>query len=53
VMIEPPRQIMIGRVFEIDDDIDVAVEKAVFEELISAVSQTRVHKFGVWIELAF
>ena len=53
VMVEPPRQIRMRRVFEIDDNIDVAVEKSVFEELISAMSQTRIHEVGVRIELAF
>ena len=52
VMIEPPCQIRMGRILEIDDNIDVAVEKSVFEELVGAMRQPRIHEFCVRIELA-
>jgi hypothetical protein len=52
VMVEPPRQIRMRRIFEIDDDIDVTVEKPVFEELISAMGETRIHEARALVELA-
>jgi hypothetical protein len=39
-------------VLKIDDDIDVAVEKPVFEELISAMGETRIHEARALVELA-
>jgi hypothetical protein len=49
-MIEPPGQIGMRRVFEVDDDICVAVKQAVLKELIGAMSEAGVKKFGIRIE---
>ena len=51
-MVEPPRQIRMRRILEIDDNIDVAVEKSVLEELISAMGEPRIHEVCARIELA-
>jgi hypothetical protein len=40
-------------ILEVDDDIDVAVEKPVFEELISAMGEPRIREACALIELAF
>jgi hypothetical protein len=40
------------RVLKINDDVHVAVEKAVVEELISAMGETRVHVVRLPVELA-
>ena len=52
MVIKPPRQVRMSRVFEIDDDVRVAVKQAVFEELIGAMCQTRVQKFGIRVKPA-
>jgi hypothetical protein len=52
VMIEPPGQVWMGSILKVDDDVEIAVEETVFEELISAMCQTRIHKSRIRIELA-
>jgi hypothetical protein len=51
MMIEPPGEIEVGRVLEIDDGVDIAIEEPVFEKLVSAVSEARVGKLSLGIEL--
>ena len=50
-MIEPPREIGMRCVFEIDDGVDIAVEKPVFEELVGPVSEACVKELSGGIEL--
>jgi hypothetical protein len=49
VVVEPPGQVRVRRVFEIDNCVYVAVEKAVLKELGSFVSQAG--KFEAWITI--
>jgi hypothetical protein len=53
VVVEPPGQIWVRRVLEIDDCVDVAIEKAVFKELGSPVSQAGKFKVRITIERSF
>ena len=47
MMIEPPGQARIGRVLEIDDRVDVAIEQAVLKKLRRFVSQAGEFEIGV------
>ena len=47
VVIEPPGQPRVGRILEIDDRVDVAVEEAVFKQLGSFVGQSGEFKLRV------
>ena len=50
-MIEPPGEIGVSRIFEIDNGVDIAVEKPVFEKLVGPVSEACVEELSVGIEL--
>ncbi len=51
-MVEPPSEIGMGGVLEIDNDVGIAVKKAVVKKLIGTVRQAGVEKIGGWIALA-
>jgi hypothetical protein len=53
MMIEPPGQIRVRCVLEVDDRINIAVKKAVFKQLIGPMRQTRVVKFRLRIKALF
>src|SRR5258708_1210458 len=53
MMIKPPSQARVGRVLEIDDGVDVAIEIRVFEELRGLVGQPGEREFGVGSEFRF
>src|SRR5450432_1306355 len=44
MMIEPPRQVLVRRILEIDDRIDVAVKQRILKQLRRLVRHTRVEK---------
>jgi hypothetical protein len=50
VMIEPPGEQRRTRILEIDDDIFVAIERAIFEGLRRLVRHARVEKFCVRVD---
>ena len=52
VMIEPPGQILVRGIFEINDGIHIPVKKRVFKQLIGPMSQTGVLKIRARIEFA-
>jgi hypothetical protein len=52
-MIEPPRQIVVGRILEIDDGVLVAVEQIVFEQLRCLVRHPRKDEFRPRMKLVF
>ena len=49
VMVEPPGELWIGRIFEVDDGIDVAIEHGIGEELVSRMGHTRVGIFCIGV----
>ncbi len=52
MVVEPPGELRIARVLEIDDGVLVAVEKAVFENLRGPVSHARISEIRPGIECA-
>src|SRR5581483_7919898 len=53
MVIEPPCQARVGRIFEIDDGIYIAVEEAVFKKLRRLVCQAGEFKLGARGVLSF
>src|SRR5260370_29036192 len=53
VMVEPPGDLGIGRVLEIDDGVLVASEQAVVEKLRGFVGEARVHELRIRVEGPF
>ena len=51
-MVEPPRQAFVGRIFEIDDRVFVAVELIFVKRVAGAVHRRRIRDFRVRIYLS-
>jgi hypothetical protein len=51
MMVEPPRQARVGRIFEIDDRVFVAVKLIFVKGVAGAVHRRRVENLGVRVDL--
>ena len=52
VMIKPPGQVGMSRIFEIDNRIHIAVKQVILEKLVGPMRQPGIHKIRILIELA-
>src|SRR5215469_16143637 len=52
MVIEPPGYVRMGGIFEINDNVRITVEKAVFKQLVCPMSESRILELGAAIEFA-